>query len=188
MKQLTMMWKKQSLKPCKLPELFLIRHYKEGDEREWIDICESGNLGTGCWTSEDFHKKMLGDKGINPEGIFFITKKNGLIVGTATGKLKTEPGEGYLHMVAIHPDFRGFGLAKPLNARAIDYLVENGVNKITLNTDDFRIPAIKVYIWLGFLPVINDTGMEERWLVIMKEIGIQQLMAYTAQGEIIAYG
>lgn len=185
MKQLMMLWEKQPLKQYQLPEYFSIRHFREGDEQGWLDVCADANLGTDNWTIEEFYKNMLNTEGIDPEGIFFVVDQNGRIAGTATGWLKTEPGLGYLHNVAIHPKFRGMGLGKPLNCSAMDYLVENGSTKVSLNTDDYRIPAIKIYLWLGFKPVLYDADMEERWIVIMKTISLQQLAANTAKREFI---
>ena len=75
-------------------------------------------------------------------------------------------------MVSISPQYRGLNLAKPLNAAVLKYLVNHQRNIVTLDTDDVRLPAIKVYISLGFLPVLFDDGMYERWQHITKHLGI----------------
>ena len=177
-----MYWREQLLPPCTLPEGYTIRTYREGDEHGWIDACAHG-LDTGSWTVDDFRKKMLECEGLHPEGLFFVIDPDGRIVGTATGVLKGPPDLGYVHMVSIHPDYRGLGLAKPLNAAVMKYLVGSGRTRVVLNTDDFRIQAIKVYLWLGFLPALHAEDMEERWLRLMEQLGLSELGTYTAEGE-----
>jgi mycothiol synthase len=162
-----------------LPEGFGLRTYREGDWKGWVDACSDG-LGTGGWSEQDFHEKILDMDGIHSEGIFFIVDSDGQIVGTATGWLK--PGLGYVHMVGIRTDYRGKGLAKPLNAAVLKYLLEKGCVRIVLDTDDFRIPAIKAYLGLGFVPVLHDADMRERWLAVMGIIGLKALAALDAPG------
>lgn len=174
MQQLMMYWYDRKLNSVQPPEGFQIRTYREGDAQGWIDACADG-LDTGSWSLDDFYKKMLEHEGIEPEGIFFITDAKGRIAGTATGMLKDTPGLGYVHMVSIHPDFRGLRLADSLNTAVMKYLLDRGRTKIYLDTDDFRIPAIKVYLKIGFLPVLHEEDMEGRWLKVMEQLGLSSL-------------
>lgn len=183
MKQLMMKWKLQPIKQYILPKGFKLRTYREGDAKAWINVCADG-LSTGDWSLEEFKKTMLELEGVKPEGIFFITDKNEKIVGTATGILQSEPNFSSLHMVCVLPEYRGLGLAKPINVAVIKYLLDKGTNKIILLTDDFRIPAIKGYLWLGFLPILYDEDMINRWTNIMEQTGITELSAYNEEGEL----
>jgi len=178
MAQLKMERKPIELEMPSLHDEFTIRSYKEGDWKGWVDACAEG-LDTGNWTEQDFHTKMLDMEGLVPEGIFFIVDKEGRIAGTATGWVK--PDFGYIHMVGMHMDYRGKGLAKALNAKAVQYLLNRGCRRIMLDTDDFRIPAIKVYLNLGFLPILYEPDMKERWITIMKQIGLHELEAYEVE-------
>lgn len=182
MQQLKMGWREQPVPELTIPEGFGIRTYREGDARGWIEVCSDG-LGTGGWTEEDFRKSMLEMRGILPEGIFFIVNDKDSIVATATGVLKSNPDVGYLHMVSVHPGYRGKGLAKPVNAAVLRYLSVKGRKYITLDTDDFRIPAIKVYLSLGFRPILHEADMAERWSRILKVIGLGQTETFMLDGE-----
>ena len=177
MKQLLMVRLPGLVEIPKLPEGFSLRTYREGDWKGWVEACADG-LGTADWTEKDFHEKMLAMEGLNPEGIFFIVDSAGQIAGTATGWLK--PEHGYVHMVGMRTDFRGKGLAKPLNAAVVKYLLEKGCDRIVLDTDDFRIPAIKVYLGLGFVPVLQDVDMRARWVAVMRALGLKALDAFDA--------
>ena len=175
MKQLMM---ERTGKPIQVPDLpagYSLRSYQEGDWKGWTEACADG-LGTGDWTEQDFHQKMLAMEGLEPEGIFFLVDSMGRIAGTATGWVK--PETGYLHMVGIRPEYRGQGLAGALNAIAVKYLMDRGCCRIRLDTDDFRIPAIKTYLALGFIPILQAEEVRERWLAIMRTLGSRRLDAY----------
>ncbi len=182
MQQLKMWWKMQHIPEYELKNGYGIRTYREGDAIAWIKACSDG-LDTGSWTEEDFNKNMLAMEGIFPEGIFFIVDPAGNIAGTATGIVKPEPEPGILHMVCIRPEYRGKGLARPLNAAVLNYLVSKGCKSITLSTDDFRIPAIKVYLSLGFRPILYDEDMSGRWSSILKKLGFTEIETFTVDGK-----
>lgn len=182
MQQLMMWWSEQPVPEPVLPEGLYLRTYRDGDAMGWIEVCKDG-LGTGSMTEEDFNRQMLGYEGIYREGIFFIVDSKDEIVGTATGVLKQDPGMGYLHMVSISPGYRCKGLAKPLSAAVLSYLVEHGRSNVTLHTDDFRIPAVKTYLTLGFKPILYDDDMQSRWEKVLKEAGHAETETYTADGK-----
>lgn len=179
-----MWWKRQPVDPGALAEGLILRTYKEGDAKGWIEVC-SEDLGTGLWTEEDFVQKMLGVDGLYPEGIFLAVDKNGVIAGTATGVLKDKERAnlGYVHMVCVRPAYRGMGLGGHLSAAVLKYLADNACTDVYLTTDDFRIPAIKTYLSLGFLPVIENDEIKARWTAIMKSIGKDRLDYLSSKGD-----
>ena len=58
------------------------------------------------------------------------------------------------------------------------------MDRIMLTTDDFRIPAVKVYLSLGFIPVLHDDTMPGRWKAVAAQINRAILPAYI-DGELI---
>jgi len=127
---------------------------------DWIRLITEG-IGPG-WTEEHFRTNMTGREGILPEGIFYIVHNNSDVVATATGIIEKDK-TGFLHMVSVDKNHRGLGLSAPLSACAINYMYDNKMENIKLTTDDFRIPAIKTYLKLGFIPVFSDETMPGRW-------------------------
>lgn len=184
MEQLMMWWKKQPVEIPVLPKGFGIRTYRKGDAQGWIEACRDG-LDTGSWTQEDFTGRMLNMDGLSADGIFFAVDENGVIAATASGvfKEKERGGLGYVHMVCVRPEYRGKGLGRLLNAAVLCYLSKRCCTDVYLTTDDFRIPAIKVYLSLGFLPVLHHEDMEKRWIKIMERIGMSRLSALTKDGD-----
>ncbi len=82
------------------------------------------------------------------------------------------PGSGYVHWVGTHPDYvrRGLGLA--VMSRLLQDFRERGYRDAVLETDDFRLPAIKTYLRCGFLPVydVNGEDHRNRWAAIFQKI------------------
>lgn len=178
--QLNMVWEKQRIGEFTLPEGFQIRTYVDGDALGWLHACADGlNIR---WNEEEFVRNMLKADGIRPEGVFFIINDKQEIIGTATGMFTPEPGSGYLHMVSIVPEYRGLGLSKPLIAAVLNYLVSHGCTRVTLHTDDERIPAIKSYVAFGFRPILFNDVLRFRWQKVMANAGYSELKVYLEGG------
>ncbi len=102
-----------------------------------------------------------------PDGFFVIIhRETDCMVATAiAGHLPTDlhPQGGMFHFVAADPAHSGRGLGKAVSAVVLARLIGVGYRDIYLCTDDFRLPAIKIYLDLGFEPFHFHPGMKERW-------------------------
>lgn len=75
-------------------------------------------------------------------------------------------------MVGIHSSARGLGLSIPIVSAALHSFRDRGFKSVMLSTDDFRIPAIKTYLKLGFHPVLSHESHAGRWDEIMSKLGM----------------
>ncbi|MCH7478585.1 MAG: GNAT family N-acetyltransferase, partial [SAR324 cluster bacterium] len=57
---------------------------------------------------------------------------------------------GLIHWVGVHPEHRGAGLGKALNALAVKRLADLGYDEAWLNTSRSREAAVRLYESLGF--------------------------------------
>ena len=73
------------------------------------------------------------------------------------------PFGGELGWVAGHPDHTGKGLGMAVCASVVRRLLQAGYKNIFLNTDDWRLPALSIYLRLGWIPLLYMADMEERW-------------------------
>ena len=55
-----------------------------------------------------------------------------------------------IHLLAVHPDFRGRGLGKDMVAFAIGEARRRGMEKICLDVTEGNLPAEKLYASMGF--------------------------------------
>ena len=78
--------------------------------------------------------------------------------------------QGVLDFVVTHPGHRGRGLGRATCTAVSKFFVDLGCNSVSLLTDDWRLPAIHLYLSLGFKPVMNRTDMPGRWATIYKNL------------------
>lgn len=158
------------------PSDCLIRSFTPGDRenlKQGLLAFTEGDL-VSDETLDDWILKM---PGVLPEGIFLAFWQNEA-VGTATGVLHREEQTGTLHMVSVSSRARGKKLGKSVCSAVLAYLENQGCGWIDLTTDDFRLPAIKIYLDLGFLPIIPTTEMEDRWTKVLGNLGVSGCSAY----------
>ena len=103
---------------------------------------------------------------------FYVCNKKGKAIATATSWYNNDyHGEqiGRIHWVAVHPEYQGKGLSKPLLSNALERLKELGHQKCYLRTLHVRTPAIRLYLSYGFRPDIRSE--EDR--IIWEEINMR---------------
>ena len=162
------------LPQLEIPEGYEIRTYQEGDDVHWADVI-SDSFG-GERTPEDARRDIMDRDVFDPEGLYFATYQ-GTPVGT-TCAWKDTPDEtevGIVHMVGVHSAHTGHRVGKCVTLCVLLYLREQGFKCAKLGTDDFRLPAIKTYLNLGFLPVYVDVTQPERWRQIFKKLGLPSM-------------
>ena len=161
-----------------LPAGFSIRAMRPGEESAWSYCC-LGEFGIERVSPEGFEAK-IGDIPISE--VFYICA-DGRPVGTATAQLKD--GMPFLHYIAVHPDWRGNGLAKPLIATVLQRHSALGRAALgcSLTTDDPRLPAINTYVKMGYRPVLWSDDAAQRWCAVMALLGLGMLETYAETGE-----
>ena len=157
--------------PVKLPEGYTLRTFCESedkaDERAWDSIIAATFKDPEC----TMEKLMYPDPAYEPSRIFFVCYQ-GEPVATAAGWFIPEYGEdcGHLHMVAALPEHAGKGLGIAVTRAAMQRLKRDGKVRGRLNTDDFRLPAIKAYLRLGWEPQIVGDNQYDRWKIIYEKL------------------
>lgn len=191
MSQLKMYWLKGTeIKNLQLPEGYSFSKYKdESDVAAWIECCKNGLIADDA-DEEIFHVKIEKRDGVNmAEDVFFLDF-NGEHIATFTAIYHPDRNCGEVHMVGMKTEFRGKGLGKYLNNKAIAKLNKQNVDYIFLTTDEWRKGAVKSYLSAGFVPVIYEDDMEERWKAVLTEYNIDSVGAvnedFTPYGTISA--
>lgn len=152
-----------------VPEGYGLRTYQPGDEQAWAEIM---NSGIGEWTAEKCRENLTSKPQFLPDGLFFVTFE-GKPVGSACcwRKSPDECKVGWLHMICVLPEHRGMRLGHVLNLAILHYFRDHGFQEVWLSTDDFRIPAIKSYLRIGFEPHVFDRLHEGRWQAVLRKTG-----------------
>ena len=125
------------------------------------------------WKEEDFMKYQ--DK-ILPDGLFAMiddaTGKFAAAAGAESTDFKEHPDIAVLGWVLTDPVYKGHHLGKTVSVAAMHKCLAKGYRRISLLTDDFRIPALKTYLGLGWQPWLYDSDMQERWTKIAENLQI----------------
>ena len=74
-------------------------------------------------------------------------------------------------MVGCRHGHRGKRLGYMVSVAALHKTAEDGRQSALLHTDDFRLPAIKTYLTLGFEPLLVHESQRERWPRVFEELG-----------------
>ena len=160
----------KDLPELQLPVGYNIRTYRNGDEVHWARII-SDSFGGRERTAQDTRNEITGRDVFVPDGLYFVTHR-GTPVGTACAWRQSidEKDVGYVHMVGVVAEHTGHKLGKWVSLAVLHYFRKNGFRCSMLDTDDFRIPAIKTYLNLGFMPVYVEEGQSERWRDIFENL------------------
>ncbi|MFO7619486.1 MAG: GNAT family N-acetyltransferase [Thermoplasmata archaeon] len=93
-------------------------------------------------------------------GFFFIALVDGKIAGSIRGEMFGKSGFAMIRNIAIHPNHLRKGAGKALMEHAMDYLKAAGCHKVSLNTLQALIPAINLYLKMGFVP---EAYLRKQW-------------------------
>jgi mycothiol synthase len=175
-RQLCMTWPQSRLaEPAApaphVPAGYHLRLFQDSDEASFFELMEKANLGCP-WTHEyllDARTRIL------PGGFFVIVQEpTGQLVATAMATHRPRPGHpagGEVGWVAADPDHKGKGLGQAVTAAATARLIRAGYERVYLLTDDFRLAALKVYLKLGFEPLMYQDDMPARWQAVFEKLG-----------------
>lgn len=170
--QLKMLWKNDKIAPKKpmFPEGVTLENFSQRKTAldDWLDIIQYG-LTDGRLGKEAYDSCMIAKENYDEKLCFFLVK-DGAAAATITVICDHNTKEGYIHMVACKPEYRGCGLGTLLNDIALFTLKNEGMETAYLTTDDFRIPAIKSYLRADFVPDLSTDDFKERWERVMAEI------------------
>ena len=144
-----------------MPAGYSLRSGRPGDEQNW---CRIIGEAFDCEKSmEDWQTHMIRKEGFAWKRIFFVSGPDDFPVATASGFRHVGHRHGYLHYVGVTLGYRGRGLGRAVSLAAIRLCAQEGCVDCTLHTDDHRIPAIRMYLGLGFAPHLTHPSHEDIW-------------------------
>jgi predicted dehydrogenase/ribosomal protein S18 acetylase RimI-like enzyme len=171
--QLQMVWPDSLLDNSPTPAPppgYVLRCYGENDEAQYIELM--AKAGFDGWTHERVAHTL---RRVLPGGFFVVEHKaSGRLVATAMAShaaSEQHPYGGELGWVAGDPEHRGKGLGRAVCAAVVARFIRAGYRRIFLSTDDWRLPAIKTYLKLGFEPLLVREDMAERWRAVCEKLG-----------------
>lgn len=155
----------------RLPAGYALRCYRDADKEAYLALMAKAGFDV-------FDEKMLERMltRILPDGFFVIEHEaTGALAATSMSIHKPTgefPFGGELGFVAGDPEHKGKGLGLAVCAAATARLIRGGYRNIHLITHDWRLPAIKTYLKLGYRPVYTEQATPEVWQGIFATLGL----------------
>ena len=161
------------LPKVELPDGYSLRTSQEGDGLHWAKIVQE-SFEDPSFNESRFECVMKAHAAYRPERIFFVCAADGVPCATASAYRSDLFGEdvGYLHMVGVCPSHAGRKLGFVVSLAALHRFRFEGLSNVVLETDDFRLAAIKTYFRLGFSPFMRHENHSARWTAVRTKLGI----------------
>lgn len=157
---------------AEVPEGYALRTYRDGDGDAWIALMRQA--GFASWDEKTLTQALAMAL---PDGIYFIEclSPRELAATAMAGHKPTDlhPFGGELGWVAVSPPHRGKRLSAAVSIAATRRLVAAGYRRVYLSTDDWRLPAIRTYLRIGYVPLLFAPDMEGRWRAVAGNLGMR---------------
>lgn len=158
-----------------LPDGYRFAFYQPGDCASWIEIEKSAKEFTSYEQGMDaWGKYYAANESMLPGRMVFIENEDGQKVATATAYYdvtgRDTSGDGWLHWVAVHREYQGKGLSKPLISHTLDVMHRLGYTHAKIPTQTTSWVACKVYMDLGFSPIPQNAVNNRKGWEIAKAL------------------
>lgn len=144
-----------------VPPGYRLRIFERADEADLVRLLEHAGFRD---FNIDYLRHALSI--CLPQGCFAVEHlETGVLVSTMMARHLASPKYpfgGRIDWLATDPGHSGRGLATICASSATQRLLEAGYSNIWVTTDDHRLGAIKIFVGIGFLPVMNAEN-EKRW-------------------------
>ena len=149
-----------------VPNGYELRLYRPGDEAAYRDLYNLAFPG-------DYLEHTLAHA--VPRGFFVVEHTaSGHLVASCVAEHRSWDGGhrwGALDWLIGDPSHAGLGLGTAVSAKVTNRLVEEGYSTPGLETEDFRLAAINIYLKLGWRPYLYLDDMESRWRTTYERLG-----------------
>lgn len=162
---LEMVWPQNGLEglpDASLAEGYRLRQFDSKDTPHYYEMFAAAGMG---------HPPLdYWDKHLLPDGFFIVehVASNALAAACFASHHPTprHPRGGNFGWLAVDPKHRGQQLGHAISAAVTGRLISAGYQRIYLETLDFRLAAIAIYLKMGWLPLLYLPEMEARWLAV----------------------
>ena len=152
-----------------LPKGFKSRQYRNNDLHNWLNLMNQNNQ-LGKWNRQRIESILIGQSFSTGQQFVFV-KENLVACAGAYFRSQNQTKLWEIGWIATNPKYFGIGLGSHVIIRAIHFARFQTNYPIFLLTDDFRIPAISLYLKIGFLPSnLDDEEILVRWEEIKQKI------------------
>lgn len=172
----------------RLPEGFQTHQFHRGGDvlltledfrSQWIGIRDPDHGKV----MSDWYENVYHDPRVPDDGFFLIVRGENEIVSSASIQLgEHTPDSATVHAVCTSETYRGLGLGRAVMLQVLSYAAVHEISDVYLTTDDWRIPAVALYLKMKFLPILYEADMRDRWTKICKEHNFTDIPVISENG------
>ena len=152
------------------PNGFELRSHQPGDEDSWVALINTGEFGSD-WDRARFDEYMTGPERL--PGSRVAVRDSRIVAATFASVQPDMENTGRVDFVTSLPEYRGLGLGRLVCSTVVLYLVDKGYSRVILFTDDWRLPAIGLYLSMGFQPQMTREDMPGRWEEVKRNLEVR---------------
>jgi mycothiol synthase len=121
------------------------------------------------WDAERVTAEFSAGNGV--EATYLVVSPAGVVATASARRLPDRyPEAGYVHYVGVRVSDRGRRLGELVTRRVLIHFAAAGLDQAVLETDDFRLPAVRTYLRLGFVPEPRTPGEARRWSKVLRNL------------------
>lgn len=176
---LYMIWPKDrvvAVPTCVLPPAYQWRYFQAADAQAYCDLVNLDGWRDAQWQCTARSLRYMIDRAL-PDGFFLVEHgASRTLVATAMARHRPDantyyfPYGGEICLVFVHPEHRQQGLGRAVTAAVLTRLLAIGYPTIYLNVIDGRLSAIRMYLRLGFIPLLYTPDVTVRWQTICAQL------------------
>ncbi len=142
------------------PVGYMLRNYQSGDLPRFYTL-----MALAGWPGWNAEKMGPWQPRILSGGWPVVVDQlsNEIVVSAMALRSATYAQAGEVGWVAGDPAHAGQGLGTVVVAAVVASFIEEGYQKIHLYTEHWRLPALKIYLKLGFVPYLDLPQMATLW-------------------------
>jgi mycothiol synthase len=150
-----------------LPEGFILRTYQSADCASLAALLT--RAFDTSWDEALVRSRLTEAPDVG--AIYLIAHRRDL-VATASARLGVAafPNAGYVHWVAADPAYRRQGWGRLVTLRVLHHFRDAGLPQAVLETDDWRLAALRTYLHLGFVPEYRGREDQRRWARLFPQL------------------
>nr|WP_249871593.1 ribosomal protein S18-alanine N-acetyltransferase [Oceanobacillus saliphilus] len=122
----------------------IIRKMELSDVNQVLEV-ERVSFATP-WTTDIFYQELIDNKHAH----YFVLELDGTVAGYIGIWIVLDDAQ--ITNIAVMPDYRGHKLGEKLFGYTVQYALEMGVKRLSLEVRQSNIPAQKLYGKFGFVP------------------------------------
>jgi mycothiol synthase len=155
-----------------LPAGFVLRLARD-DDRESLAHVLAAAFPEIAWDDTRVGSELFDDPNVPATLVIEFESR---IVATASALFEpaSAPTTGVVHWVAVHPEQAGKRLGYLISLAVLHEFARRGCRDALLRTDDHRLPAIRTYLNLGFLPEHVESTHPARWARVNERLAAHQ--------------